>query len=72
MGRRAETETGTEGKQIVAGGQKEISHRSTLMNTDRKQNETALLRTPSAIAPEAFNVPLHREARRVRVVEDRE
>jgi RES domain-containing protein len=38
-------------------------------------NEIALLRVPSAIAPETFNVllnPVHREARRVIVVEYRE
>ena len=38
-------------------------------------NETALLRVPSAIAPETFNVllnPMHREAARVVVVDYRE
>jgi RES domain-containing protein len=38
-------------------------------------NETALLRVPSAIAPESFNVllnPMHREAARVVVVDYRE
>jgi RES domain-containing protein len=38
-------------------------------------NETALLRVPSAIAPESFNMllnPMHREAARVLVVDYRE